>query len=314
MALEAAREAAVAESGGGSGGNFWSGSKSLDWPRAPTNWTRGQCPGCRRDVLAKERDALKAALAKAGRRSGFAVLPYKGPNGTWRRPIVLECSAGSVKLQPKGTAFTAMDLSPLINPRSSPLVQAVAHEMLHIQASDTPDGAAAVPYLVFLVRPSGIRPYYEARTCLEPLGIAFGYELIEQDLVVDIPDFDNLATGTARCHWTCPWSPATVQASVAMNSPPASGNGTATRSRGDQPASTGWPESSSRAGQQSAGEPGNGDGTAPEDFVWPSRGAPNSANDRRVAAPTASSGNSGQRDGDGGEPTLGAQARAQVVR
>ena len=110
-----------------------------------------------RDVLAKERDALKAALTKAGQRSGFAVLPYKGPNGTWRRPIVLECTSGGVKLQPKGLTFTAMDLSPLINPRSSPLIRAIAHEMLHIQASDTPDGAAAVPYLVFLVRPGGIR-------------------------------------------------------------------------------------------------------------------------------------------------------------
>ena len=88
----------------------------------------------------------------------------------------------TVKLQPKGAKFTAMDLSPLINPRMSPLVRAIAHEMLHIKDSDTPDGAAAVPYLVFLVRPNGIRPYYEARSCLEPLGIAFGYELIEQDL------------------------------------------------------------------------------------------------------------------------------------
>ena len=79
--------------------------------------------------------------------------------------------------------------------------------MLQIQASDTPDGAAAVPYLVFLVRPGGIRLYYEARSCLEPLGIAFGYELIEQDLVVDIPDLTTWRPGTARCHWTCPWSP-----------------------------------------------------------------------------------------------------------
>ena len=131
-----------------------------------------------RDVLAKERDALKAALAKAGQRSGYSVLPYKGPNGTWRRPIVLECTSGGVKLQPKGLTFTGLDLSPLVNPRSSPLIRAIAHEMLEMRASDTPDGAAAVPYLVFLVRPGGIRPYYEARTCLEPLGIAFGYELI----------------------------------------------------------------------------------------------------------------------------------------
>ena len=223
-----------------------------------------------RDVLAKERDALKAALFKAGQRSGFAVLPYKGPNGTWRRPIVLECTAGGVKLQPKGLTFTSMDLSPLINPRLSPLVRAIAHEMLHIQASDTPDGAAAVPYLVFLVRPSGIRPYYEARSCLEPLGIAFGYELIEQDLVVDIPDFDNLATWDGSVPLDLPLEPAPrPRVSVAMNSPPEPGNGTSTGSRGDRPASTGWPETSGRGGQQAAGNSGNADTSTPEDFVWP---------------------------------------------
>ena len=187
------------------------------------------------------------------------MLPYKGPNGTWRRPIVLECTAGGVKLQPKGLTFTAMDLSPLINPRLSPLVRAIAHEMLHIQASDTPDGAAAVPYLVFLVRPSGIRPYYEARSCLEPLGIAFGYELIEQDLAVDIPDFDNLATWDGSVPLDLPLEPAPrAKVNIAMNAPAEPGNGTATGSRGDEPTtSPGWPESSSRGGQQSAGDPGN---------------------------------------------------------
>ena len=186
-----------------------------------------------RDVLAKERDALKAALAKAGRRSGFAVLPYKGPTGTWRRPIVLECTSGGVKLQPKGLTFTAMDLSPLINLRSSPLVRAIAHEMLQIRAAGTPDGAAAVPYLVFLVRPGGIRHYYEARTCLEPLGIAFGYELIEQDLVVDIPDFNNLATwdGSVPLDLTLEPAPRT-KVNVAMNSPSEPGNRPSTESRG----------------------------------------------------------------------------------
>ena len=181
-----------------------------------------------RDVLAHERDALKAALTKASRRSGFAVLPYKGPNGTWRRPIVLECTAGSVKLQPHGLAFSSMDLSPLINPRSSPLVRAVARELLHIQAADTPDGAPAVPYLVFLIRPNGIRAYYEARTCLEPLGIAFGYELIEQDLLVDIPDFDKLVTWDGSVPLDLPLQPApgrTTTVSVNSRSAANSGNG-----------------------------------------------------------------------------------------
>ncbi len=147
-----------------------------------------------RDVLERERDLLKAATAKASQKTGYAILPYKGPNGTWRRPIVLECTGDTVKLQPSGRTFTALELSPLIHPRHSPIVLAIASEMLHIQRSRTPDGAPAVPYLVFLVRPDGIRPYYRLRERLEPLGIAFGYELIEQELAVNIPNLDDLTT------------------------------------------------------------------------------------------------------------------------
>ena len=139
-------------------------------------------------------DATKAALAKASTRSGFAVLPYKGPNGTWRRPIVIECTGGGAKLQPRGPSFTALELSPRIHPRSSEFVKAIARELFHIRSADTPDGTPAVPYIVFLVRPDGIGPYYLARTSLEPLGIAFGYELIEQKLAVNIPDYDDLTT------------------------------------------------------------------------------------------------------------------------
>src|SRR6185312_10845282 len=147
-----------------------------------------------RDVLARERDVLRAALAKASQHSGSAVLPYKGSNGTWRRPIVVECTGGVAKLQPRGPTFSMMELSPLIHPRSSPVVLAIAREMMHIQRAETPDGAPAVPYLVFLVRPDGIRLYYQARSRLEPLGIAFGYELVEQDLAIDIPNFDDVRT------------------------------------------------------------------------------------------------------------------------
>ena len=143
-----------------------------------------------RDVLERERDATKAALAKAGaRRTGFAVLPYKGANGTWRRPIVVECTAGGAKLQPNGPSFGTLELSPRIHPRSSVFVKAIARELIHIRSAETPDGTPAVPYIVFLVRPDGIAPYYLARTSLEPLGIAFGYELVEQKLAVNIPDF-----------------------------------------------------------------------------------------------------------------------------
>ncbi len=278
-ALEAARLAAVAESA------KWKRRELLVRQqiaslnrRADEIETSVSILDAERDVLAHERDALKAALSKASLRSGFAVLPYKGPNGTWRRPIVIECTAGAVKLQPQGLSFSMLELSPYLHPRSSPFIRAIAHELLHIQSSDTPDGAPVVPYLVFLVRPDGIRPYYEARSRLEPLGIAFGYELIEQDLAVDIPDFDNLTTWDGSVPLEMPLERAPQpKSNVAMLSTARPGtSGTSTGSSnwpGDDhssPGGSGWGSSKPRghAGADSA----NPDSSTPDDFVWPSRG------------------------------------------
>ncbi|HEX3449803.1 MAG TPA: bZIP transcription factor, partial [Isosphaeraceae bacterium] len=299
MALETARRASVAES------RRWKRRELLVrqqiaslTDRANQLESETESLDAERDVLAHERDALKAALTKAGRRSGFAVLPYKGPNGTWRRPIVLECTAGSVKLQPRGLTFSSMELSPLINPRSSPLVRAVAGELLHVQASDTPDGAPAVPYLVFLVRPSGIRQYYEARTCLEPLGIAFGYELIEQDLVVDIPNFDNLATWDGSVPLDMPLETAPGRReTVAEKSRSVGGDGTSagslSGSQANRPSFGAWPERSDGGGHASSGDQGSRDAASPEDFVWPTRARQNAASSRPSSRSDAADSNEG---------------------
>jgi hypothetical protein len=144
-----------------------------------------------RDVLARERDATKAALVRARGRSSYAVLPHRGPNGTWKRPIVIECSNGTATLQPNGPSFSMLELSALLGARSSPIVLAVVRELIRIQGLTGPDGAPAVPYIFFVVRPDGIRPYYEARARLEALNIAFGYELVDQDMEIDYPDLDH---------------------------------------------------------------------------------------------------------------------------
>ncbi len=230
-----------------------------------------------RDVLERERDATKAALAKASLRSGFAVLPYKGPNGTWRRPIVIECTRGGAKLQPRGPGFTTLELSPRIHPRSSVFVKAIARELLHIRATDTPDGAPAVPYIVFLVRPDGIAPYYLARTCLEPLGIAFGYELVEQKLEVNIPDFDDLTTWDGTVPLEMPLQPApgigTSSSRMAQANQPDDRQEPALAGtpRGDQGSMIGALDGAGRGNQpggQGASSSGNPD---PDAFVWPGR-------------------------------------------
>ena len=146
-----------------------------------------------RDVLALERDAERAALVAATAKGGsYAVLPHRGANGTWQRPVVIECRDGTATLQPKGLTFSLVDMSAGFGPRSSPLVAAVARELIAIYRGGGVGGDSVVPYIYFLVRPDGIRPYYEARARLEPLGIAFGYELVDQSMDIDFPDFDNL--------------------------------------------------------------------------------------------------------------------------
>jgi hypothetical protein len=278
-----------------------------------------------RDVLARERDALKAAVARDQGKGSNAVLPYKGANGTWRRPIVLECTNGTVTLRPKGPTFTMLDLSSMINPRSSPVILAIARELLRVQMSESPDGAPVVPYFVFLVRPDGIRPYYEARGRLEPLGIAFGYELIEQDLKVDVPDFDNVAT----------WD-GTIPLEEPLLSSPGGGSGGADTGDG-----LAWPSTrpsatssatdengagnggiAGRAGDERGTGGGAGDADSPDQFVWPTRpqargtGRPASSGTSRSngsglpgglargplpGSPGPGTGQ-GERDGTGGDP------------
>ncbi len=224
-----------------------------------------------RDVLARERDALKAAVTKAQQGEGsYAVLPYKGPNGSWRRPIVLECGNGGVSIRPKGPTFSMVDLSSLINPRSSPVIVAIARELLRVQRSESPDGAPVVPYFVFLVRPDGVRPYYELRARLEPLGIAFGYELIEQDLKVEVPDFDDISTWDGTIPLEIPGADlanggltdADAQDGLAWP-------GAQPGPRGDR--MTGRGAGGSGAGHQPIASTGDDDPDSPDTFVWPSR-------------------------------------------
>jgi hypothetical protein len=250
-----------------------------------------------RDVLARERDALKAALAKEPGKGSYAVLPYKGPNGTWRRPIVLECSNGTVTLRPNGPTFSMLDLSAMINPRSSPVVIALARELLRVQMSESPDGAPVVPYFVFLVRPDGIRPYYEARARLEPLGISFGYELIEQNLKVDVPDYDNTATWDGTIPLEEPLMPA-PGANLAESGEPSDGL-TWPSTRPDQDKTAGRDRGTS-AGSMSPEEGHGGAGNrteSPNDFIWPSRpGARPSQSSESTRGPT--------------RPTIGDNSRA----
>ncbi len=146
-----------------------------------------------RDILAEKRDEAKESLKHAQLRAkdGLAVLPYKGPNGTWRRPIAIECHDGLATLQPGGPSYSVAQIALFARPRSHPLVQAVAKMMIRGEGMATPDGAPSVPYILFVIRPDGIAPYYAARALLDPLGLVQGYELVDADWDIEYPDLGD---------------------------------------------------------------------------------------------------------------------------
>jgi hypothetical protein len=146
-----------------------------------------------RDVLAREREDAAAQLAEAKSKDGFAILPYKGPNGTWQRPIPIECRNGMAQIMPDGPRFSLLELSGVGRARSSPMVAAISIYLDRVARAPSPDGAPVSPYLLFIIRPDGIRPYYEARAVLEPHGIRFGYELVDQDEAIEYPNLADPA-------------------------------------------------------------------------------------------------------------------------
>ncbi len=182
-----------------------------------------------RDVLAMERDEAKAALVKAQHRSSHAVMPHRGSNGTWQRPIVIECVNGEAIVAPNGPRFTLLELASLANVRGSRFAELISRLALDTQRSSAPDGSAVVPYIFFLVRPDGVRPFYEARSCLEPLGIAFGYELVDQDWEIDVPNLEKPAD------WGEEFAKPTKAPRLAESARPT------TDSTGDGPGSYVWP-------------------------------------------------------------------------
>src|SRR5262245_57480191 len=55
-------------------------------------------------------ESLKEQNGKAPR--SYSVVPYEGPNGTYRRPLYVECLKDEVVLQPEGVHIKREDLQP----------------------------------------------------------------------------------------------------------------------------------------------------------------------------------------------------------
>ncbi len=129
--------------------------------------------------------------AREGQQS-YAVIPYRGPNETFRRPIYIECAATGVVLQPSGLTLTEQDFA-IDDGMGNPLASAVrAAREYYLRNSLSGQGETGSAYPLMIVRPDGVLAYLAARKVLESLGPDFGYELVAQDWQIEYPPADPM--------------------------------------------------------------------------------------------------------------------------
>jgi hypothetical protein len=161
--------------------------------------------------LEKVLDNLKAL--KKREQQTYSVVPYSGKNGDDRKPIYVECGKAGLIFHPdrralEGIELTAAALRGEVERRAGGLVREKKAPANGLVEPAPPKG----PYVLFLIRPDGIASYYLALSYLRGFQMDFGYEVVDQDWVLEF------AGGPAT-----PSVPAVPKASIAVGDarPPA---------------------------------------------------------------------------------------------
>jgi len=116
----------------------------------------------------------------------IVIVPHKGPNGTDRRPVYVECGADGVLIQPGNIRIQQSELVPR-NGFPNPLEAALRTIRLH--ATQT-YGDSIAPYPLLVVRPDGIKSYGVARAAMNNWDDQFGYELVPAEVDLAFPETD----------------------------------------------------------------------------------------------------------------------------
>lgn len=114
------------------------------------------------------------------------IVPHKGPNGTDRRPVYIECRADGVYLHPEGVVIDTKYLENGI-PGPNPLDAALRTIRNHAMKNY---GDTVAPYPLVVVRPDGIDTYGAVRYAMREWDDQFGYELVPEDVKLAFPDSD----------------------------------------------------------------------------------------------------------------------------
>jgi hypothetical protein len=147
----------------------------------------------RLEKLIEDSKKTITSLQEEGKKESlnYAVIPYEGPNGTFRRPLYIECVKNEMILQPEGVHISADDLRGPLG-AGNPLAAALRASRDYIVRLNPGAGQSrdTEPYPLLLVRPDGLHAYDRARQAIEAGDFDLGFELIESDWKVKYPQAD----------------------------------------------------------------------------------------------------------------------------
>ena len=157
------------------------------------------------DALDAEIERLQAETTElrqknADAKRSYAILPYQGKKGVFRRPIYVECNERGVFLQPEGVPFLSTDFL-LARYPGNPFdagLRAAARRYVELSGETTADGQKVEPYPLLIIRPGGANRYYSAVAALASWGGDFGYEFVADDQEIAYPEPDAVLADAVR--------------------------------------------------------------------------------------------------------------------
>jgi len=143
------------------------------------------------ELIADTEKNIQSLTMEGGKKS-YAVVPYKGKYGTFRRPIYIECTKNWITIQPEGVRFDLAEYSQWTK-TGNPLAAAIraAHKELNARAVAAGEQDMPDPYPLFIVRPDGAHTYFQARSAVDSWDSDYGEEFVEANWTLDYPEVDG---------------------------------------------------------------------------------------------------------------------------
>ena len=139
-----------------------------------------------KELAELERAFQKLRKLKENEKQVYSVVPYRGKHGQARPPIYVECVRSGVVFHPEKKMFDGWDFTPeSLKAEVERRTGTLAAEKSAKEKSRTIAEERKGPYVLFLVRPAGIETYYKAQAGLKGYDLDFGYELVDEDWVLD---------------------------------------------------------------------------------------------------------------------------------